>query len=107
MSTSNARSTPPIEIGDQDWAIVQDLLRAQMPGWQIWAFGSRARRTAKPFSDLDLAVLAPQPLTLEQLARINDAFDSSDLTIKVDVGDLLSISDAFKVVIDSHKVRLQ
>ena len=44
---------------------------------------------------------------MEQLARINDAFDSSDLTIKVDVVDVLSISDAFRAVIDSHKLRLQ
>lgn len=75
-----------------------------MDGWQVWAFGSRARHAAKPFSDLDLAVLGLAPLSLEQLARINDAFDSSDLTIQVDV---LAISDAFKAVIHTHKVRLQ
>ena len=104
---SKAGSVPPIEIGAKDWVIVQDLLKTQLADCQVWAFGSRARHLAKPFSDLDLAVLAPAPLSLEQLARINDAFDSSDLTIKVDVVDLLAISDAFKAVIDSHKVRLQ
>ena len=49
-------------------------------------------------------MLGLAPLSLEQLARINDAFDSSDLTIQVDV---LAISDAFKAVIHTHKVRLQ
>ncbi|NVO06320.1 MAG: nucleotidyltransferase domain-containing protein [Rhodoferax sp.] len=78
-----------------------------MPGWQVWAFGSRARRTAKPYSDLDLAVLAPAPLTLEQMAHINDMFDSSDLTIRVDVVDVRAIGDAFKTVIDTDKVLLQ
>jgi type I restriction enzyme S subunit len=97
----------PIQIGATDWAIVQALLKSQLADCQVWAFGSRARHAAKPFSDLDLAVLAPTPLSLEQLARINDAFDSSDLTIKVDVVDLQAISNAFKSVIASHKVRLQ
>jgi type I restriction enzyme S subunit len=107
VSHSNSSSIAPIEIGAKDWVIVEDLLKSQLTGWQVWAFGSRARHAAKPFSDLDLAVLAPAPLSLEQLARINDAFDCSDLTIKVDVVDLLSISDAFKAAIDNHKVRLQ
>ena len=107
VTDSNASAVPPIEIGAPDWAIVHSLLKSQLADCQVWAFGSRARHAAKRFSDLDLAVLAPAPLSLEQLARINDAFDSSDLTIKVDVVDLLAISDAFKAVIDSHKVRLQ
>ena len=87
--------------------IVQDVLKTHMAGLQVWAFGSRARHTAKPYSDLDLAVRAPTALSLEQLARINDALDSSDLTIKVDVVDVRAISAAFNAVIDSHKVRLQ
>ena len=107
MSKPDLPSATPIEIGAKDWGIVQSILKTQLADWQVWAFGSRARHTAKPFSDLDIAVLAPTPLTLEQLARINDAFESSDLTIKVDVVDLLAISDSFKAVIDSHKVRLQ
>jgi type I restriction enzyme S subunit len=107
VSPSNASSVIPIEIGATDWAIVQSLLKTHMAGWQVWAFGSRARHTAKPFSDLDLAVLAPSQLSLEQLAHINDAFDSSDLTIRVDVLDLQAINDTFKAHIDSHKVRLQ
>ena len=107
VQNPNATSAPPIDIGEADWAIVKAVLTGTLTGWQVWAFGSRARRTAKPYSDLDLAVLAPTPLTLEQLARINDAFDSSDLTIKVDVVDLRTVSDSFKTVIDTDKVRLQ
>jgi type I restriction enzyme S subunit len=107
VSTSSARPVIPIEIGATDWAIVQSVLKTHMLGWQVWAFGSRARRTAQPFSDLDLAVLAPTPLMLEQLARINDAFDSSDLTIRVDVVDVQAIGEAFKAVIDRDKVLLQ
>jgi predicted nucleotidyltransferase len=107
MNTMPAGAAPPIDIGARDWALVQRLLFSELAGLQVWAFGSRARKTAKPYSDLDLAVLAPQALSMAELARINDAFDSSDLTIKVDVVDLRSISEAFKARIDKDKVLLQ
>ena len=35
-----------------------------MPNRKVWAFGSRATGTTKPFSDLDLAILGDQPLCL-------------------------------------------
>ena len=107
MTDPQASSAPPIAIGAKDWALVQALLKSELADCQVWAFGSRARHAAKPFSDLDLAVLGPKALTLEQLARINDTFDSSDLTIKVDVVDLQAVNNTFKAVIDKHKVQLQ
>jgi type I restriction enzyme S subunit len=107
MDTMDASAMPPIELGEPDWAIVHSLLSTHLAGWKVWAFGSRARKTAKPYSDLDLAVLADHALTLEELARINDAFDSSDLTIKVDVVDLRSVSEAFRALIERDKVLLQ
>ena len=107
MDALDASAAPPIELGEPDWAIVQRLLLSHLANCQVWAFGSRARKTAKPYSDLDLAVLAPHALSLEELARINDAFDSSDLTIKVDVVDLRSVSAAFRALIERDKVLLQ
>jgi uncharacterized protein len=107
MNALAAGATPPIEIGATDWVLVQGLVSSHLAGWQVWAFGSRARRTAKPYSDLDLAVLAPHTLSLEELARIYDAFDSSDLTVKVDVVDLRAASDTFKALIARGQVLLQ
>src|SRR5580700_2502227 len=48
---------PAIEIEPDHWRIVRDILRRRVPGRPVWAFGSRARRTAKPYSDLDLAII--------------------------------------------------
>lgn len=106
MAPPASHLNAPIDIGAQDWTVLQQLMAAHMLGWQVWAFGSRARRTAKPYSDLDLALLAPHALSLQELARVNDAFDASDLTIKVDVVDVRAVNDAFKAVIDRDKVLL-
>ena len=73
----------------------------------MWAFGSRAKRNAKPYSDLDLALITRQPLSLDQLASITDAFATSDLPIRVDLVDWASTSEAFRKLIEQDKVVVQ
>ena len=107
MNTEAPTGEPPIEIAPRDWADVLRILREQAPGVEVWAFGSRARRTAKPYSDLDLAFITRQPLTLEQLASITDAFATSDLPIRVDVVDWASTSEAFRNIIERDSVVVQ
>ena len=74
---------------------------------EVWAFGSRARGHAKPYSDLDLAVITATPLSLAQLANLTHAFESSDMTIRVDVVDWSTISEAFRRIVSSDKVVIQ
>jgi uncharacterized protein len=100
-------ATPPIALGAEDWAIVTRLLREQVPALEVWAFGSRARRDAKPYSDLDLALITEEPLTLDQMARIAEAFETSDLTINVDLVDWASTGEAFRKIIQRDKVAVQ
>ncbi len=94
----------PIQISEHDWAALQGVLNACLPDTPVWAFGSRARGTAKPYSDLDIAILGEQPLTLEALADLNHALDASDMTIRTDVVDWASTSDSFRRVIEADHV---
>ncbi len=98
---------PGIQISGADWMTLVRTLGELLPSLEVWAFGSRARRTAKPYSDIDLALITAQPLSLGELARINDAFDSSDLTVRVDVVDWASASEAFRNTIRQDKVVVQ
>lgn len=107
MTTEAPMGESLIEISPRDWADVLRILREYTPDLEVWAFGSRARRTAKPYSDLDLAFITAQPLTLEQLASIKDAFDTSDLPIRVDVVDWASTSDVFRQIIERDRVVIQ
>ena len=98
---------PPIHISESDWQEVQRVLSLEIPALEVWAFGSRARGHAKPYSDLDLAVITATPLSLAQLVNLTHAFESSDMTIRVDVVDWSSISEAFRRIVSSDKVVIQ
>ena len=75
------------------------LLTEHVPECEVRAFGSRVKWTAKDYSDLDLAVVGSEPLSLRQLRRLKEAFEESNLPIRVDVVDWQSLSDGFKQVI--------
>lgn len=98
---------PLIDIRPEHLEIVCRILRRHAPGYEVWAFGSRARRTAKAYSDLDLAVISDRPLSLALNAALADAFAESDLPFKVDVVDWASASGSFRAIIEQDKVVLQ
>ena len=100
-------STPPIDLSPCDWSDLLRILHEQVPNLEVWAFGSRAKHRAKPYSDLDLALITDQPLSLEQLAIIADAFATSDLSIRVDVVDWASASETFRQRIAQDRVVVQ
>jgi len=100
-------SAPPIALDEGNWNIMQGILQNQLPHTEVWALGSRARGTPKPFSDLDLALITSQPLALSMMAQLNDAFDTSDMTIKVDLVDWASTSQIFRNTIARDKVLIQ
>lgn len=66
---------------------VMQILRAHVPECEVWAFGSRIGSASKKFSDLDLAIVAETALPTRRLAMLANAFEESDLPIKVDVMD--------------------
>lgn len=87
---------PDIEIEPHHWAIVADILEQQLPEYEVWAFGSRARHNSKRYSDLDLAIISNEPLPLQLLARVNAEFSDSDLPWRVDLLDWATTGEAFR-----------
>lgn len=73
----------------------------------VWVFGSRAKGTARKYSDLDLAIdVDQQPLSLSMMTSILDDFEESDLPYKVDKVDIVdwnTISDEFRRTILSDR----
>jgi type I restriction enzyme S subunit len=97
---------PPIDLAPDQWRIVLDILSRHAPARPVWAFGSRAKGGAKPHSDLDLAIITDQPLTLAMQAALADAFAESDLPWRVDIIDWSTASDPVKAVIARDRVVL-
>ena len=98
---------PKLDMQPEHWAIVRGILRQHAAGLEVWAFGSRAKGTAKPYSDLDLVIIGEQPLSLAQDAALADAFAESELPWRVDIVDWATTSEAFRRIIRHDKVVLQ
>lgn len=98
---------PPIDVRPDQWQIVCRILQRHVPGYAVWAFGSRATGTAKPYSDLDLAVIGDRPLPLSVRAALAEAFSQSELPWKVDIVDWATADDAFRRIIDDSKIMVQ
>lgn len=98
---------PRIDIHPDHWDIVRGILQKHVPQYEVWAFGSRAKWTAKPYSDLDLAVITDQPLPLKTSANLSDDFSESDLPWKVDVVDWATTRTPFRRIIERDKVLVQ
>jgi type I restriction enzyme S subunit len=92
-------SLPKLEISPVHWAAVAEILQRHLPGKTVWAFGSRARFAAKPYSDLDLAVIGDSPLSLSELAALEHDFTESSLPFKVDIVDWAAASESFRDII--------
>lgn len=87
--------------------IVQSILNQYIPNIPVWAFGSRVKGTARPYSDLDLAIMTETPLSLEKYAELKEAFSESDLVWKVDIIDWATTKESFREIIQQRYVILQ
>ena len=96
--------TPPIDISPENLQIVRDILQKHVPDQAAWAFGSRAKRSARKYSDLDLAVITQEPMGLAVSAALADDFSESDLPFKVDVVDWATTSESFRAIIERDRV---
>jgi predicted nucleotidyltransferase len=98
---------PNIDMPADHRRLVLDILGANLPqGTKTWVFGSRATGRARRYSDLDLAIDAGQPMTLDEVARLREAFSDSDLQYRVDFLDWHEISDRWRETIVAEGVPL-
>jgi predicted nucleotidyltransferase len=95
-----------IACDPEDLEAVKSILRQHVPHAEVRAFGSRVhKRNLKKYSDLDLAILAPEALDPHAAAELADAFSESNLPFKVDLVEWVSISNEFRSVIEqSHEI---
>ncbi len=96
-----------IDLDSKQLERVKMILKRHIPERRVWVFGSRARGTAKPYSDLDLAVEGAEKLSFETRRRLQEDFEESDLPIRVDLVELCSVDPAFKQLIEKQRTRLQ
>lgn len=100
-------SAPPrLALSEVHLRTVRAILQGNLPGPELWVFGSRATGHARPFSDLDLLVSKPVSLTWLQRADLRDAFESSELPFKVDGVEVSGLSGAIEARVKAERVPL-
>lgn len=96
-----------LDVRPDHLRMVRAILQKHVPQYDVWAFGSRAKWTAKDYSDLDLCVVSDKPLSFSLLGAMAEDFSDSDLPWKVDVVDWATTSESFRKIIERDKVVVQ
>ena len=96
---------PPIDISIEQHETILMLLQRYLPGTTAWVYGSRAKWTSRPGSDLDLVVFA-QPGQYNQVGELREAFEESNLPFRVDLFVWGDIPDSFRKNIREQHVEL-
>jgi len=89
-----------IDLKPTHLATVKRILAEHVPGCEVRAFGSRVTWTAKEYSDLDLAVVGDGPLDWGTMGNLKEAFEESELPMRVDLLDWNSVAESFRRVIE-------
>ena len=85
-------------------AMVESLLVRYFPDCEVRAYGSRVKGDAAKYSDLDISIVGSTKLDRAQLMELRNAFDESDLPIRVDVHDWHNTSPEFQKIIEERYV---
>lgn len=96
-----------IDVSPFQLEVIKKILGKHVSGCEVRAFGSRAARTAKDYSDLDLAIVGKEKLSDKILFALKEDFQQSDLPFRVDVLDWNAISKEFREVIEKKYKVLQ
>ena len=88
-----------LDIKPDELAEVRRILAEHLPGCEVRAFGSRVTGRAKPYSDLDLAVVGPGIIHWNDLGKLTEAFQETELPFRVEVMDWNAATPAFQKVI--------
>ncbi len=85
---------------DESLALLAPLvtrLANQFPHYAFFLFGSRARGTARKYSDVDIGILASGALSISELSEIREVVDevSEDWPVLVDLLDIARAEPAF------------
>ena len=73
-----------VDVTPEQKQIILDLLKKHIPDTEVWAYGSRAKRTAKSYSDLDVMVFATEE-QMDHVCELKEALEESDLPFRVDL----------------------
>ena len=93
-----------LDLSPEYLEMVKAILAQHFPECEVRAYGSRVTGNARKYSDLDISIVGEDKLDRHQLMDLRNAFDESDLPIRVDVHDWNNTSPSFQKIIGQRYV---
>ena len=84
--------------------ILVKIVEKHLPECKIYLFGSRARKTNSPTSDIDLALDCGEAIELSILGKIDEEIEESPVPFTVDLVDLQTVGPEMKKQIEKEKI---
>jgi predicted nucleotidyltransferase len=91
-----------IYLSPEQVIIVKQILKKHIPDRKVFVFGSRVKGKIKPYSDLDLCIMGAEPLSMQTLGNLKDAFSHSDLPMRVDLVEWGKMTPDFQAMISEQ-----
>jgi predicted nucleotidyltransferase len=84
------------------------IIRHHIPEepYRILLFGSWATLDSVPTSDIDVAIVGPDPVKAVVMAQIREEIDHLPTLRKIDIVDLCCVEDRFRTLVESKAERL-
>ena len=95
-----------IDLTQSELKIIKDLLQQYLSNVEVWAFGSRVKFTAKPSSDLDLAVFINEKQETN-FSQLKEALTETSLPFRIDLHNWYELPETFHQNIKADYVILQ
>ena len=95
-----------INITPEQREMLLAFLRRHLPDVAVWAYGSRVKCTANPYSDLDLVAFT-SPAQRPAVSELKDELAESDLPFLVDLHIWDEVPERFHEIIRKEYVVLQ
>ena len=98
--------TEGIDLPAEQLRLVTELIEEFLPDVEVWAYGSRVHGNPRRYSDLDLVAFTSKQ-HLSEVRRLREAFEDSDLPIRVDLFPWEEIPESFRLQIEQNYAVLQ
>lgn len=94
-----------IDLEDKYIKFIKNIISKYLDNFEVYLFGSRAKGTARKYSDVDIGVLSDE-LTSNLIHKIECEFENSSFPFKVDVINLKTVSNDFMKLIKDYLTKL-
>lgn len=95
-----------VQLNPQDRSAIERIVAPWLAreGAGLKLFGSRARGDARRTSDIDLALVARQPIAVADMAALREALEESHVPFRIDLIDYASAPLALRAAIDREGI---